>query len=51
MEKGTYLPIQLSARMSLLVTMTLHDISFGVTEEQVTFNPADYPGVKIKDKR
>ena len=50
-EKGTYLPIQLSARMSLLVTMTLHDISFGVTEEQVTFNPADYPGVKIKDKR
>ena len=50
-EKGTYLPLQLSARMSLLVTMTLHDISFGVTEEQVTFNPADYPGVKIKDKR
>ena len=31
--------------------MTLHDISFGVTEKQVTFNPKDYPTAKIVDKR
>ena len=48
--KGTYLPLSLSAKMSG-VSMTMHDFSFGVTEQQVTFDPKDYPGVKIIDKR
>ena len=49
-EKGTYLPISLSAKLSG-VSMTMRNISFGVSEKMVTFNPADYPGVKIIDKR
>ena len=49
-SKGTYYPISLKAKMSG-VTMTLHDISFGVTEKQVTFNPKDYPTATIVDKR
>ena len=48
--KETYMPLSLSAKVSGF-TMTMRDIRFGVTEEQVTFNAADYPGVKIIDKR
>ena len=48
--KGTYYPVSLSTKMSG-VTMTLRDISFGVTEKQVTFDANDYPGVTIVDKR
>ncbi|MBQ2148688.1 MAG: hypothetical protein II435_01940 [Bacteroidales bacterium] len=48
--KGTYYPVSLKATVSG-VTMTLHDIAFGVTEKQVTFNPKDYPTAKIVDKR
>jgi hypothetical protein len=33
------------------VTLTLRNISFGVTEKQVNFNAADFPDVKITDKR
>lgn len=49
-SKGNYYPKSLSAKLSG-VTMTMRDISFGVTEKQVTFNPADYPDAKIVDKR
>ncbi len=49
-NKSNYYPISLSAKLSG-VTMTMHGISFGVTEDQVTFNPDKYPGVKIIDKR
>ena len=48
--KGTYYPISLSAKMSG-VTMTMRDIKFNVTEKDVTFNKADYPGVTIIDER
>ena len=48
--KGTYMPVSLSTKMSM-VTVTLRDLSFDVTEEMVTFNPADYPTATIVDKR
>lgn len=48
--KGTYLPITFTAKASG-VRMTLRDITFGVTESQVTFNPTDYPDATIVDKR
>ena len=48
--KGSYLPISLSATLKG-VTMTMSDISFGITEDQVTFNPEKYPDAKIVDKR
>lgn len=49
-RKSNFYPISLSAKMSG-VTMTLRDIDFGVSEAKVTFDPKDYPGVKIIDKR
>ena len=48
--KDTYYPVSLSAKMSG-VSMTMRGISFGVSEDQVTFNPAKYPGATITDKR
>ena len=48
--KGTYFPVSLSAKVSLL-TVTIRDLGFDVTEKQVTFNPADYPGATIIDER
>lgn len=48
--KKNYYPKSLSAKMSG-VTVTIRDVDYGVTEEQVTFNPADYPDAKIVDKR
>lgn len=48
--KKTYMPISLKTKMSG-VTITMCDISFGVTEKQVTFDAKNYPGVKIVDKR
>ena len=48
--KGTYHPISLSAKVSG-ITVTMRDLSFNVSEKQVTFNKADYPGAKIVDKR
>ena len=49
-EKGTYNPKSLSTKMRG-VTVTMRDLTFGVSEKQVTFNQADYPGAKIIDKR
>lgn len=48
--KGTYYPISLSTKQSG-ITVTMRDVTFGVSDELVTFNIADYPGVKIKDER
>ena len=48
--KGTYYPISLSAKMSG-VKVTMRDLSFDVTEEQVTFYPEKYASAKITDKR
>lgn len=49
-SKKNYYPVSLSAKISG-ITMTMRDISFGVTEKQVTFNAADFPGIAIVDKR
>lgn len=48
--KGTYWPVSLSTSVTG-ATVTMRDISFGVTEKDVTFNPQDFPGVKIVDNR
>ena len=48
--KGTYMPLSLSAKISL-VKITLRDVDYNITEEMVTFNPADYPTATIVDKR
>ena len=48
--KGTYMPVSLSARISP-VTMTMRDISFGVSKDMVTYDPAKFPGATIVDKR
>ena len=49
-RKETYQPLSFSTKI-MGVTLTMRDFSFGVTEDQVTFNPVDYPGLKITDKR
>ena len=42
--------MSLSAKVDL-VTVTMRNLQFNVTEQEVTFNQADYPGVTIIDKR
>ena len=49
-SKATYLPISHSITIKG-VTVTLRDFVLGVTEEQVTFDPSQYPDAKIIDKR
>ena len=49
-EKGTYYPISMSTKMSGM-TLTVRDFKYNITEKQVTFNMADYPGVTIIDER
>ena len=48
--KDTYYPMSLSAKVDL-VTVTMRNLKFNVTEQEVTFNKADYPGATIIDKR
>ena len=48
--KGTYYPVSLSAKVDL-ITVKMYDLGFSVSEKDVTFNPADYPGVTIIDER
>ena len=49
-SKTTYLPISTSVKEKG-VTVTMRDFAIGVTEEQVTFDPAKYAHAKIIDKR
>ena len=49
-RKDSYNPISLSTKM-MGVTCTMRDFTFGITEKDVTFNEADYPGVTISDQR
>lgn len=49
-EKGTYKPLSMTAKATV-ATITIRDVSFGVTEEQVTYDPSAYPNAKIVDKR
>lgn len=48
--KGTYLPISLTTKVES-INITMYNITFGVSEEEVTFNAANYPGVTVIDKR
>ena len=48
--KETYWPVSLSTSVTA-ASVTMRDISFGVTEEQVTFNPKEFPQASIVDKR
>jgi len=49
-SKADYSCIYLKAKMKG-VTVSMENFKIGVTEEQVTFNAAEFPGVKIVDKR
>lgn len=49
-SKADYSCIYLKTKMKG-VTVSMENFKIGVTEEQVTFNPAEFPGVKIVDKR
>ena len=49
-SKATYLPISHSVKEKG-VTVTMRDFAIGVSEEQVTFDPAKYANAKIIDKR
>ena len=48
--KGTFWPVILTTSVTA-ATVTIRDISFGVTEEQVTFNPKEFPNATIMDNR
>ena len=48
--KETYWPVSLSTSVTA-ASVTMRDISFGVTEEQVTYNPKEFPQASIVDKR
>ena len=48
--KGTYYPMSLSAKVDM-VTVTMRNLQFNVSEKDVTFNKADYPSATIIDKR
>ncbi|MCR5013478.1 MAG: hypothetical protein K6A28_01745 [Bacteroidales bacterium] len=49
-DKKTYLPRSISTKAAG-IRVTLRDLGFNVTEEQVTFNPKNYPNAKIVDQR
>lgn len=49
-NKDTYLPIYYRCKEKG-ITISLENVAIGVTEEEVTFNPAKYPGVTIIDER
>lgn len=49
-SKKTYLPVSLTAKVKG-ITMTLLNFSIGVSKKDVTFNPSEFKGVKITDKR
>ena len=48
--KGTYHPVSLTTKIQG-VTLIMKDLSFGLTEEQVTFDPKKYASAKVVDKR
>ena len=48
--KENYYPVSLSAKVSG-ITVKMYDLGFDVSEKQVTFDPADFPGATIIDER
>ena len=49
-RKSDHHPICLDTRMSG-IRLSLRDFRFGLTDKDVTFNPAECPGATIKDHR
>lgn len=49
-SKETYLPVFMKTKAKG-ISISMENFEVGVTEEQVTFNPADYPTAKIIDNR
>ena len=49
-SKATYLPVSLTARAGGL-TITMRDVSIGVSEQEVTFDASKYATAKIIDER
>ena len=49
-SKATYLPIYMRTKQSFF-TISIENYTLGVSEESVTFDPAEYPDAKIIDKR
>jgi hypothetical protein len=49
-SKTTYLPVYMKTK-SKTIGISMEDFRLGVTEEKVTFNPANYPNAKIIDER
>ena len=49
-SKKTYLPVSLTAKVKG-ITMTLRNFSIGVSKKDVTFNPSEFKGAKMTDKR
>ena len=50
MSKETYLPLYHRCKEKG-ITVSLENVEIGVNEEEVNFDPANYPGVKIIDER
>lgn len=48
--KGTYWPVSLTTSING-ISLTMKDISYGLTEKQVTFDPKEFPNATIIDKR
>ena len=48
--KGTYLPIYIRIKKSL-ISISMENVTPGVDEASVTFNPDEFPGATIIDKR
>lgn len=49
-EKGSYKPVSMESRSTGL-TYTLRYVKFGVSDKDVTFDPAECNGATIKDRR
>ncbi len=49
-SKNTFMPLSLSTKASM-VTVTLRDVDFNVTEEMVTFDQSKFPTATVVDKR
>lgn len=49
-SKATYLPVSLTAKAGGL-TITMRDVSIGVSEQEVTFDASKYATAKIIDER
>lgn len=49
-SKATFLPVSLSTKLSG-VSLVMRDVKIGVSDDEITFRPEDYPDTRIVDKR